>query len=104
MSITPKFGRKRVFRGPQMGQKLVFLPILSKGRFSPSELQEVEVRICVRPNSPIINLILLTAFHKFARSRGQNTSAITNSQAALLIGSMNDCHRDIITRLVGLVS
>ena len=74
MSVTPKFGQKRVFGGPQMGQKLVFLPILSKGRFPPSELQEVEVRICVRPNSLIINLILLTAFHKFARSRGPNTS------------------------------
>ena len=74
MSITPKFGQKRVYGGPQMGQKLVFPSILSKGRFSPSELQEVEARICVRPNSPIINLILLTAFHKFARSRGPNTS------------------------------
>ena len=39
-----------------------------------SELQEVEVRICVQPNFPIINLILLTAFHEFARSRGANTS------------------------------
>ena len=72
--------------------------------FFSSELREVDVRNCVQLNFPIINLILLTAFHKFARSRGQNTSAITNCQAAFLIGSMNDCHRDIITRLVGLVS
>ena len=34
------------------------------------ELQEFEVRICVQPNSPIIILILLTAFHKFAMSMG----------------------------------
>ena len=74
MCITPKFGQKRAHAGPKMGQQLVFLPILSQGQFSPSELQEFEVRIYVRPNSPIINLILLTAFHKFARSRGPNTS------------------------------
>ena len=41
-----------------------------------SELPEVEVQICVRPNFPIINLIRLIAFHKIARSRGTNTSAI----------------------------
>ena len=40
-----------------------------------SELKEVDVRICARPNFPIMNLILLTEFHKFARSRGANTSA-----------------------------
>ena len=34
------------------------------------ELQEFEVRICVQPNSPIIILILLTAFHKFAMLMG----------------------------------
>ena len=34
---------------------------------------EVEVRICVRPNLPITNLILLTAIHKLARLTGPNT-------------------------------
>ena len=33
-----------------------------------SELQELEVRICEQPNSPIIILILLNWFHKFAIS------------------------------------
>ena len=39
-----------------------------------SELQELEVRICAQPNFPIIILILLNGFHKFARSMGPNTS------------------------------
>ena len=34
------------------------------------ELQEFEVRICVQPNSPIIILILLTAFHKLSMLMG----------------------------------
>ena len=40
-----------------------------------SELQELKVRIRVQPNFPIIILILLTAFHKFAVSREPYTSA-----------------------------
>ena len=53
-----------------MGQKL-FLTILSKGKILRipsknyiffSELKEVEVRICVRPNFPIINLILFLPY------------------------------------------
>ena len=47
----------------------------AKKSFFFSELQEVEVRICVQPNFPIIILILLNGFHKFARSRGLNSSA-----------------------------
>ena len=39
-----------------------------------SELQKLEVRICVQPNFPIIILILLHGFHKFHRSRGLNSS------------------------------
>ena len=39
-----------------------------------SELQELEVRICVQPKFPIIILILLNGFHKFPRSRGLNSS------------------------------
>ena len=39
-----------------------------------SELHELEFRICVQPNSPIIILILLNGFHKFAMSMGPNTS------------------------------
>ena len=40
-----------------------------------SELQELEVRICVQPDFPIIILILLTDFHKFSKPRGPNISA-----------------------------
>ena len=67
-------------------------PYLSKGRlnlwakyskprkkikkyFFFSELQELEVRICVQPNFPIIILILLNGFHKFQGSRGLISSA-----------------------------
>ena len=39
-----------------------------------SELREVEVRMCVQPNSPIIILILLNGFHKFAMSIRANTA------------------------------
>ena len=42
--------------------------------FFSSELQELEVRICVKPNFPITVLILLNGFHKFPRSRGLNSS------------------------------
>ena len=41
---------------------------------SLSELQELEVGICVQPNFPIINMNLLNGLHKFARSMGPNTS------------------------------
>ena len=40
-----------------------------------SGLQELEVRICVQPDFPIIILILLTDFHKFSKPRGPNISA-----------------------------
>ena len=49
------------------------LRIPSKVIYFFSELKEVEVRICVRPNFPIINLILLNGFYKFAKSMGPNT-------------------------------
>ena len=39
-----------------------------------SELQELEVGICVEPNFPIINMNLLNGLHKFVRSTGPNTS------------------------------
>ena len=38
-----------------------------------SEPQELEVRICMQPNFPIIILILLNRNHKFHRSRGLNS-------------------------------
>ena len=41
-----------------------------------SELQEYEIQSRVQPNFPIIILILLTAFHKFVKSRGANTSVM----------------------------
>ena len=47
----------------------------AKKSFFFSELQEVEVRICVQPNFPIIILILLNGFHKFGRSRGLDSCA-----------------------------
>ena len=47
---------------------------MPKKYFIFSELQELEVRICVQPNFPIIFLILLNGFHKFQRSRGLNSS------------------------------
>ena len=56
-----------------MGQNFVIRPIKP---FPFKAKKKVEVRICVRPNFPIINLILFTAFHKVVRSRGTNTSAI----------------------------
>ena len=42
--------------------------------FFLSELQELEVWICVQPNAPIIVLILLNGFHKFAISMWPKTS------------------------------
>ena len=56
--------------------KILSSPPKTKKSFFFSELQKVEVQICVRPNFPIINLILFTAFHKVVRSRGTNTNAI----------------------------
>ena len=56
--------------------KILRIKRTDKKYFLLSELQEVEVRICVQPNFPIMNLILFTAFHKFARSRGPNTSVL----------------------------
>ena len=56
--------------------KILRIKRTDKKYFLLSELQEVEVRICVHPNFPIIILILLTAFHKFARSREPNTSVL----------------------------
>ena len=53
-----------------------------------SELQEVEVRISVQPNFPIINLILLTVFHKFARSRGGGANTI---EVMIGLGSDKKC-------------
>ena len=66
-----------------------FLGILSTGRlnlwakyskpknkikiFFFSKLQELEVRICVHPNFPIVILILLNRFHNFAISMGPST-------------------------------
>ena len=45
------------------------------------ELQELEVRICVQPNSPIIILILLNGFHKFVMFMGPNTSVTGTRQS-----------------------
>ena len=47
-----------------------------KKSFLFSELQELEVRICVQPNFPIIILILLNGFKKFQRSRGLNSGVM----------------------------
>ena len=54
------------------GQDIKNLPKIRKIFFFFLGLEEVKVRICVRLNCPILNLILLTAFHKFARLRGPN--------------------------------
>ena len=42
--------------------------------FFLSKVQELEVRNCAQPNSPIIIMILLNRFHEFAISMGLNTS------------------------------
>ena len=84
--MSPKFGRKFDREGQKIKKNWPFssicrLNLLAKysepknrlpKSFFHSELQELEVRICVQPNSPIIILILLTAFHKFAMSMGAN--------------------------------
>ena len=54
------------------GQDIKNLTKIRKIFFFFLGLEEVKVRICVRLNCPILNLILLTAFHKFARLRGPN--------------------------------
>ena len=87
-AITPFFGQKRSPGGGQNCFWAIFVnrPIkplgkifqTQKNRFKKSfffsELQEHEVRICVQPNFPIIILILLNGFHKFAMSMGPNTN------------------------------
>ena len=40
----------------------------------PYELQKLDVRICVQPNYPIIILMMLNGFYKFAITMGPNTS------------------------------
>ena len=87
---NPLFGQKRPLVDTKMGQKFFWL-FLSKDRlnlwaryskpkrkksFFFSELQELKVRICEQPNFPIIILILLNGFHKFARSRELNSSGL----------------------------
>ena len=47
--------------------KILRIKRTDKKYFLLSELQEVEVRICVQPNFPIMILILLNGFHKFQR-------------------------------------
>ena len=47
-----------------------------KKSFFFSGLQELEVRICVQPNFPIIILILLNRSHKFQGSRGLYSSEL----------------------------
>ena len=54
----------KIFRTKKQIKRLFFI----------SELQELEVWICVQPNAPIIILILLNRFYKFAISMGPNTS------------------------------
>ena len=79
------FGQKRHFWGTKICPKKIWV-FLSKGRLNlranqktdcqnhvPSELQELEVRICVQLNFPIVTLILLNGFHKFQWSRGLNS-------------------------------
>ena len=48
--------------------------------FFLSELQELEVQICVQPNFPIIILILLNRFHNFQGSRGLNSSVVSDEE------------------------
>ena len=55
-----------------------------------SELQELEVRIRVQPDFPIIILILLTDFHKFSKPRGPNISA-PRKKITLKIAGKTDC-------------
>ena len=71
------FGDQSAMLGQQLSQKLPLAPPYNPIIWPKTcpELKEVEVRICVWPNFPIINLILLLDFHKFARSRGPNTCA-----------------------------
>ena len=77
------FLAKNVLWGVKKGVKF-FLADLTSGQNIPnpknmfkknffSKLQDLEVRICVQPNFPIINLILLNGFYKFAKSMGPNT-------------------------------
>ena len=73
-------------RGPKVGPKyfldnFVKRPIKPLGKIWNKNTKNekifilLRVRNCVWPNFPITNLILLTAFHKFARSSRPNTSA-----------------------------
>ena len=59
--------------------KILRIKRTDKNFFLLSELQEVEVRICVQPNFPIIILSLLTGFHKFAKSMWPNTNGLWKS-------------------------
>ena len=55
-----------------------------------SGLQELEVRIRVQPDFPIIILILLTDFHKFSKPRGPNISAPRKKIISKIAGK-KDC-------------
>jgi len=96
-----------VFR-VQKYPKNYFFGFLSKGRlnllakysepkkqiakkFFLSELQELEVRICVQPNFPIIIPILLNGFHKFQRSRGLYSSVPKMNYSGLRQNKFSHC-------------
>ena len=95
MPMTPIFGQKCDREG-QKPPTNIFCPLLSKGQLNLwakysepkkmdlkkvcfSMLQELDVRICVQPNFPIIILSLLTGFHKFAKSMWPNTNGLWKS-------------------------
>ena len=59
--------------------------------FGASELQELDVRIRVQPNFPIMIQILLKDFHQFLKSRGANTSVICLHQAV----AVGDVRREL---------
>ena len=61
-----------------------------------SELQELDVRICVHPNFPIIILILLNSFHKFQRSRGLISSEqLIEKKATWHDENWDSCYRKL---------
>ena len=59
--------------------------------FGASELQELDVRIRLQPNFPIMIQILLKDFHQFLKSRGANTSVIRLHQAV----AVGDVRREL---------
>ena len=78
-TYIPFFGQKRPPGGKKNGKKNFWAKYSKlKNRLEKKnfllELQELEVRICVQPNFPII-ILILNGFHKFAMSMESNTSS-----------------------------